>query len=227
MDKFNVNIGVRQGGPESPILYNLYMDIVMRIFLTACKNENLRFLKLKYKIPKEASSTENLAIGNFDVNWIGYADDILVLFDDIASLKKGIHILNGTFKRFRLEVNPKKTKTMIMNQHLDNGEYPESIGQLEGKPLENVKNYRYLGCEIKYDEPTTGEAEINLRTDAADTKFYSLAKNMMNMKIDIKIRAIMLNSLVRSRLAYSCEAWHLTQRQLEKVSATYHGYLRK
>ena len=37
----------------------------------------------------------------------------------------------------------------------------------------------------------------------------------------------MLNSLVRSRLAYSCEAWHLTQRQLEKVSATYHGYLRR
>ena len=70
---------------------------------------------------------------------------------------------------------------MIMNQQLDNGEYPESIGQLEDKPLENVKNYRYIGCEIKYDEPTTGEAEINLRTDAADTKFYSLAKNMMNM----------------------------------------------
>ena len=50
---------------------------------------------------------------------------------------------------------------------------------------------------------------------------------MMNMKIHVKIRALMLNSLVRSRLTYSCEAWHLTQRQIEKVSATYHGYLRK
>ena len=116
MDKFNVNVGVRQGGPESPILYNLYMDIVMRIFINTCKNENLHFLKLKYKIPKEASSTGNLAMGNFDVNWIGYADDILVLFDDIASLKKGIRILSGTFQRFRLEVNPKKTKTMIINK---------------------------------------------------------------------------------------------------------------
>ena len=67
-------------------------------------------------------------MGNFDVNWIGYADDILVLFEDIVSLKKGIHILNKTFKRFRLEVNPKKTKTMIMNQQLDHEEYPESIG---------------------------------------------------------------------------------------------------
>ena len=83
---------------------------------------------------------------------------------------------------------------MIINQQLDSEEYPGSIGQLEGKPLENVKTYRYLGCEIKYDEPTTGEAEINLRTDAADTKFYSLSRNMMNMKINIKIRTLMLNS---------------------------------
>ena len=90
-----------------------------------------------------------------------------------------------------------------------------------------MNTYRYLGCEIKYDEPTTDEAEINLRTDAADTKFYSLARNMMNMKINIKIRTLMLNSLVRSRLTYACEAWHLTQRQIERMSATYHGYLRK
>ena len=136
----------------------------MRIFINTCKNENLHFLKLKYKIPKKASSTGNLAMGNFDVNWIGYADDILVLFDNIASLKRGISILNGTFQRFRLEVNSKKTKTMIINQQLDSKEYPVSIGKLEGKPFENVKTYRYLGCEIKYDEPTTGEAEINLRT---------------------------------------------------------------
>ena len=28
-DKFEVNTGVRQGGPESSLLYNLYMDYIM------------------------------------------------------------------------------------------------------------------------------------------------------------------------------------------------------
>ena len=28
---FELTVGVRQGGPESPMLYNLYMDFVMRI----------------------------------------------------------------------------------------------------------------------------------------------------------------------------------------------------
>ena len=28
-DKFELSTGVRQGGPESPLLYNLYMDFIM------------------------------------------------------------------------------------------------------------------------------------------------------------------------------------------------------
>ena len=38
-DKFGLTVGVRQGGPESPMLYNLFMDFVMRIYLDTCKNE--------------------------------------------------------------------------------------------------------------------------------------------------------------------------------------------
>ena len=36
-DKFDLTVGVRQGGPESPMLYNLYMDFVMRIYMYLCK----------------------------------------------------------------------------------------------------------------------------------------------------------------------------------------------
>ena len=32
-DKFTLTRGVRQGGPESPMLYNLYMEFVMRLYL--------------------------------------------------------------------------------------------------------------------------------------------------------------------------------------------------
>ena len=71
-DEFQVNVGVRQGGPESPFLYNLFMDFVMRIFLEDCKRENINFLKLKYKIPQTASSTGRSAVGNVTLDWSGY-----------------------------------------------------------------------------------------------------------------------------------------------------------
>ena len=43
-NKFRLTVGVRQGGPESPMLYNLFMDFLMRIYLDTCKNENIKFL---------------------------------------------------------------------------------------------------------------------------------------------------------------------------------------
>ena len=53
-DIFNVLVGVRQGGPESPTLYNLYMDYVMRVYLKECKVNGVKFTKVNYKIPKVA-----------------------------------------------------------------------------------------------------------------------------------------------------------------------------
>ena len=38
-DDFAITLGVRQGGPESPMLYNLFMDFVMRIYLEECKKK--------------------------------------------------------------------------------------------------------------------------------------------------------------------------------------------
>ena len=46
---------------------------------------------------------------------------------------------------------------------------------LHNKPIENVKQFRYLGNEIKFNEPKTGDAEINLRISLAENKFNELS----------------------------------------------------
>ena len=48
-DKFDVKCGVRQGGPESPMLYNLLMDYVMRVYIQKCKQDGIKFLNLNIK----------------------------------------------------------------------------------------------------------------------------------------------------------------------------------
>ena len=41
---FLVTSGVRQGGPESPCLFNLYIDFVMCVFMNNCtKDDSIRF----------------------------------------------------------------------------------------------------------------------------------------------------------------------------------------
>ena len=101
-DKFPLNCGVRQGGVESPMLYNLFMDFVMRVFMDRCKELNIKFLKLKYEIPESASTTGRRASGTMTLDWIGYADDLILIFEDELSLSRGISLLNETFNNFTL-----------------------------------------------------------------------------------------------------------------------------
>ena len=39
-----------------------------------------------------------------------------------------------------------------------------------------------LGSCLKYDEPSTGNAEIELRIDIAETTLYQYAKKLFNQK---------------------------------------------
>ena len=62
--------------------------------MNLCKEKGINFLNLKYKIPQLASSTGKTAMLTLD--WCGYADDLLLVFDDIESLRQGIEILDET-----------------------------------------------------------------------------------------------------------------------------------
>ena len=226
-DCFELFIGVRQGGPESPILYNLYMDFVMRVFLKKCSENGVKFLNLKYNIPCTASKTNRVTIGHHEVKWIGYADDLVLFFESAADMRKAANILCETFGRYGLEINKSKTNTMILNHHLVSQQYPETIISIENTHIENVKVFKYLGCNIKYDEPSTGNSELEFRIDTAHNKFYELGKKMMNHRIHLPTRVTFLNALVRARLTYSCQTWNLSQVQVDRINSSYLSMLRK
>ena len=199
----------------------------MRIFIDECKKSGVKFLKLKFDIPESGSHSGKRTIGDFYLDWCGYADDLLLVFEDIKSLRRGIELLDEVFKRYRLKINISKTKTMVLNHQYLSKDYPSSISSLRGIDLGNVKPYRYLSCEIRFNESNTGDTELNLRTDAAECKFYSLSRNMMNMKIRLRTRIQMLNSLVRSTIAYFCQTWNITKAQMNCLNSQYLAFLRK
>ena len=124
-----------------------------------------------------------------------------------------------------MKLNASKTKTMIFNHGGDS--YPSTIVNLDSKSIDNVKRFQYLGCYIQYNQATTGDEELNLRIDSAESKFYAMGKKFMNHRINLKIRTSMLNSLVRSRLTYACQTWSLTKQQIDKVDSTYMGMIRR
>ena len=73
-------------------------------------------------------------------DWVGYADDLMLTFDDKDSLQQGIILLDGIFTEYRLKINTKKTRTMLFNHQYSEQEYTTSISSLRGKDIANVKN---------------------------------------------------------------------------------------
>ena len=48
--KFDIKLGVRQGGPESPLLFNLYLDYVLTVFLDTCTKNHIKFHSTPYRV---------------------------------------------------------------------------------------------------------------------------------------------------------------------------------
>ena len=168
--------------------------------------------------------------GKHKVDWVGYADDVEIFFETAVDLQKALSLLDKIFKRFNLNINVSKTKTMIFNFGCNDKvqiSYPESFASLSDKSVENVKSFKYLGDLIKYNESSTGDAEIELRITLAEAKFYELVKKLTNFHINLKTRVLILNSLVRSRLTYSCQTWNLNDKQNQLINTTYRKMLRR
>ena len=121
---------------------------------------------------------------------------------------------------------------MIFNYEGD--QYPNQILELseslkgKGKGIiKNVPVFRYLGCQIHYNQAKTGEEELNTRVDSATARFYALSTKFFNHKIALKTRVKIMNSLVRTRLTYGCATWTLTVQQKNRMNSEYASTLRK
>ena len=54
---------------------------------------------MKYKIQRSTSTAGREAIGEFNIDWVGHADDLMLTFDDKDSLQQGILLLDNFFTR--------------------------------------------------------------------------------------------------------------------------------
>ena len=101
-DVFKLLTGVCQGRPESPMLYNLFMDYVMRVYMERCKAEGIKFFQMKYRIRTTATTREErrgVYYGEHTIDWSGYADDLMLVFESEEELQRAL--LNEIFERFK------------------------------------------------------------------------------------------------------------------------------
>ena len=225
--KFDVLIGCRQGGQESPCLFNYYFDYVLKVAATAIDEAypNGWGIQFEYNIPhwctNRSQRREGRMSGTDIIRWILYADDVVLFCQSSQEAHALLEIINNTCKRFGLTISFKKTKTQVFNDpDLAEEQTLFSIGE---EIIENVQQFTYLGQVISC---TKKVSFTDYRTARATAKFNELRNILTDKKINMKTRKKLLESCVRSRLVYGTQAWLPNEQERKKLEVCWLQMLR-
>ena len=121
--------------------------------------------------------------------------------------------------QYGLDMNIQKTKTMIIGKILDK---PAIKIQINGRLLEHVKSYVYLGQTITED----GKCDTEIRKRIGDWYENTDVKSFTNMnsiltskQITNKLKMRIARCYVYSILLYGSESWTLNKMMEDKINA--------
>ena len=224
---FQVLIGCRQGGQESPCLFNYYFDFVLKV--AAHEIDQLYpegwGINFEYNIPQMCSNREQRRAAGLNgiqvIKWILYADDMVVFAKNVDEAEKILKIICNTCKRFGLSVSFDKTKTQVFND--EKLASRSSLFTIEDYETENVQEFTYLGHVISNSEDICFTEH---RVSRATAKFNELRNVLCDTDVNLKTRRKILEACVRSRLLYGTSAWDPKEGEIQKLETCWNGCLR-
>ena len=227
---FRTISGCRQGGLESPCLFNIYLDFVLRCILHKIETAILDpGILIKYTIPAACSNrsqrSKSPLQGVMRLIQLCYADDIVFFAKNIEELQKILNIYDNEFRKFGLTISTLKTKTMCFNVPTNMMD-SESLVCLGNEAIDNVKQFTYLGHTLSNEE-TEQSAFLSHRIASAYSKWNDLKRVLTDSRIFIRTRVKFLNACVRSRLTYSVQSGFLNALETQKLESIWMNFLRK
>jgi len=189
-DSRDITQGVRQGCTLSPVLFNLYLDEVIRIW----------FQKLQLsKYFKELI-----------FNTLLFADDQLIIADTEENLQRAVYLLYKISKEYNLEIATGKTKVFgfVGTDHL------RAKITINDETLDQVNQFTYLGCGISYQ--FSNDVELKL---AKFLQLIGTIKRTIIGKVRTETILKLYNTLVLPAFLYGSENWTLTASQRRRNEA--------
>ena len=227
---FSTISGCRQGGLESPSLFNIFLDFVLRCALHKIKEAITNAgVEIKYAIPSlcytRSQKKEFPPSDVVRITHLAYADDLVFFCKIQAELQQILTILDEEFKRFGLMISPSKTKTMSFNTPT-NVSIPESLVTIRDIAIEHVNTFCYLGHVISSNDQDHSALVVQ-RIASAYSKFNELKQVLTDKRIWLKTRIKFLTACVRSRLTFSVQACLLKATEINKLESVWTTFLRK
>ena len=195
LDPISSNLGLRQGCPLSPMLFNLYIENIKDVFDDTC---------------------EPVYLDNIKLNHFLYADDLVLISRDAKGLQRSLDKLAIYAEHKQLTINTKKSKTMIFNP---TGKYIKEKFSVNRMTLEAVKSFCYLGFEVK--PSGTVKHAMNTLYDKANKALRPLLCAIARFNIPVKTSIRLFHTYISPIILYNVENWAvMTDKTLQTFTET-------
>ena len=135
--KVNLKVGLKQGCPLSPTLFNLFINNLLRML-----NDKGPGLRLSTITDHREVYTK--------ISCLAFADDIVLLAESATDLQDLLDICSQGATEDHLKFNTETTQWMSLNTDSD-----EATFTLHRNPIKETATYRYLEIEITETKKTT------------------------------------------------------------------------
>ena len=171
-NEFPISVGVKQGDMLASMLFNTYLDAVIRVALKNHPDKGIR-IEYSHNAPLMHNSRYKLEEA-ITVQSIAYADDIMITSDNIKDLECLVISIDDVCIKFGLRINFSKTKYMTILPKNSIPSLNTTLAIRDDISIEQVTQFKYLGSILNSDN--TVDAEIESRINKASQIFRSLSR---------------------------------------------------
>lgn len=195
LDPIESNLGLKQGCPLSPLLFNIYI------------NDIGSYLK--------DSGPGNISVQGTPINHFLYADDLVLLAETKEGLQEHLQGLEKFAKAKELTVNTKKSVIMIFNKA---GRKSKDNFTYNNRPLATVQSFTYLGVEIS----ASGSFSAGIKTLVAKAKkaMFPLFRTIIQFRLPFQNALKFFTTYIEPILLYNVENWAaMTDKEIDKCKS--------
>lgn len=176
--------GVRQGCILSPLLFNLYINEIPKLFT-------------------ETASDPFILPNGTKLNSLLYADDLIILSRSKYGLQNCLNQLHNWCNKWLMEVNLKKTKIMIFQKATT--KLPTPTFFLGNSVLTVTKEYTYLGLKLTPNGKFT--LAIQQLSEKASHAMHKIRRHLNLHALSPKIAIKIFDNIISPILLYNSEIW--------------------